>query len=388
VSAPLRSSAGLRYDVEFSLALNNRTGKYFVCRDMIADLGDQIAGVRYWRARRRRTPTGLEARILGRLMTEEFVARTRWPTFDRFAPRIGRRRPVIFTDPLQVLFYHLDVADIVLCHDLGPLTHPHFYAPGVEAAYAKAFSQIVRARPHMIFVSRSSRTAFEARFGAAYARADVVYPALRAEAETGGRQSVAGIDGPFLLSVGAVGARKNHVGAIRAFARSGLAAEGFRYVVSGGSEPGYDAVAALARTTPGVMLLGYAPDDELRWLYANAAGFVLPSHLEGFGFPAAEAVRNGLVPLVSRGGALEEVTGDGALLVDPEDEADIAAGLLRLVSLADAERSARLAALQENLARFSAQRAREAWRRAVLGYGVPADHGPDPRQSVALQALS
>jgi hypothetical protein len=38
----------------------------------------------------------------------------------------------------------------------------------------------------------------------------------------------------------------------------------------------------------------------LRWLYANAIGFVLVSLLEGFGVPVAEAINRGILLLVSK----------------------------------------------------------------------------------------
>jgi hypothetical protein len=36
-------------DFEFTLALNNATGKFFVCRDAIAACNDLIRNVWYWR---------------------------------------------------------------------------------------------------------------------------------------------------------------------------------------------------------------------------------------------------------------------------------------------------------------------------------------------------
>jgi glycosyltransferase involved in cell wall biosynthesis len=70
----------------------------------------------------------------------------------------------------------------------------------------------------------------------------------------------------------------------------------------GGPEPGFDAVIEAAGKMPGVILPGYVNDNQLRWLYTHASGFVLPSLLEGFGLPAAEAISYGLIPLLSKGG--------------------------------------------------------------------------------------
>src|SRR5215475_4209599 len=85
---------------------------------------------------------------------------------------------------------------------------------------------------------------------------------------------------------------------IEAFARSMLYDRGYFYRLCGLRGNSAREVKALAHSTPGVYALGYRNDAELRWLYRNAAGFALPSLLEGFGLPAAEAGRHGLVSVI------------------------------------------------------------------------------------------
>ncbi|GEM_PF-43980 len=80
-----------------------------------------------------------------------------------------------------------------------------------------------------------------------------------------------------------------------------------------------------------VRRLGYVPEDDLAALHAGAAGFALPSLYEGFGLPVLEAMASGVPVLTSAGGALAEVAGDAALLVDPLDVDSIRTGLERLV---------------------------------------------------------
>ena len=55
-------------------------------------------------------------------------------------------------------------------------------------------------------------------------------------------------------------------------------------------------------------------------LYSSASVFAYPSLYEGFGIPPLEAMACGAPVVSSTAGALPEVLGDAALLVDPYDE--------------------------------------------------------------------
>jgi glycosyltransferase involved in cell wall biosynthesis len=354
-----------KIDVEFSLALHDKTGKYFIGRDVCAANGELIEDQLFWRVSARRPPTGFAARVIGRLLALEVDHRVKSSAMDRIAPRQRRPRPVLHMDPLTTLLHRLSARDIVLCHDVGPVTHPDLFHPMVARAYEKAYREIAAAAPSMVFVSVASQRAFHALFHGHFAGSRVIYPAIRDEVREGGQRMPHGLATPFLLTVGSIGARKNQRRAIEAFARSGLFEGGYRYVLCGSREVGCEAVAEAASRTAGVILLDYVTDSELNWLYANAAGFVLPSLLEGFGVPVAEAISRGLVPLVSAGGVLHEVAGDGAFLVDPCDASQIADAMRQLASMSAAEKRQRLCASAASLARFSTEAFVSGWREVI-----------------------
>jgi glycosyltransferase involved in cell wall biosynthesis len=90
-----------------------------------------------------------------------------------------------------------------------------------------------------------------------------------------------------------------------------------------------------------VRQVGRVSDTQLRRLYADAACLAIPSLHEGFGLPALEAMAVGTPVVAGRAGALPEVTGGAAVLVDPRDTVDIANGLERAISAGSAEREAR-----------------------------------------------
>ena len=72
---------------------------------------------------------------------------------------------------------------------------------------------------------------------------------------------------------------------------------------------------------------GYVPDADLPRLYSAASVFAYPSLYEGFGIPPLEAMACGTPVVASTRGALPEVLGDAALLVDPTDEDTLAQAL-------------------------------------------------------------
>lgn len=351
-------------DIDFSLALNDRTGKLFLGKDIISSLGNRVASVRYGRVVRF-PPNDFMRRVVGRLTYEETVARVYRPRLASLFPVIRSPHPTLHLDPLTVVCHRLEARDIVLCHDVGPITHPQYFAPGVGELYIRAYDQIRRMKPHMVFVSKTSQHEFHALYGEDFASSNVIYIPTRLGVKEGEGQPLDGISPPFLLTVGSVGDRKNQARCIEAFSASGLADEGWRYVIVGGPEPGADTAIHLGHQTPAVVMPGYTTDDELRWLYRHASGFVLMSLLEGFGMPVVEAIEHDLPCLVSASSILTEVGGDAMLDADPLDLRSIASGMRRLADMSDDERVRRMADARAHLLKFDREPILARWRALI-----------------------
>lgn len=354
---------------DMSLALLNRTGAYHVCREITETCGDLLSGTIHWRLRGA-LPDGRNIRrILARLMLAEIAH----PALRSLLPdrrRAGER--FLFMDPLYVMGVMPRRDDIVLCHDMGPVTHPDLFGPDTEATYREAYDLIHRGRPGMVFVSEASRDAFVGIHGSDFRFLEVIPLFVRAMTSADEGVPPAGVSGPFLLTVGALERRKNYLRTLEAFERSGLAEQGWQYVFCGPRGNAADEITARARRTAGVVQLGYVSDAELQWLYRNAGGFVLVSLLEGFGIPALEAAQRGLVSLVGDGGAQREAVGEGALHVDPLSVEAITDALRRLATLPEAERVRRVALARDHAARLSRDAFAAAWRRLLLRDGAPA----------------
>jgi glycosyltransferase involved in cell wall biosynthesis len=322
--------------IDCSLSLINRTGAYYISEDLAAAFGGNGI-VRRWRLLRQRLPTGIARKLVGRLMLREITllgtsSRFLWP--EPKATKLKR----LFLDPLYVSRSRLESSDIVLCHDLGPVTDPELYDSGTVNIYEKAYAKIAKVRPGMVFVSNASRLAFEARFGRGFRFLRSIPLYVRTGSLTGHAVPIPGIRPPFFLTVGALETRKNQRAAIEAFGRYGFPKRDVSYILCGAKGAGAEEIVATAARTSGVKVLGYVSDAQLRWLYQEASAFVLPSLLEGFGMPALEAALHGLVPIISRDSALTEAVNGAAIQVDPYSISEIGQAMESVLALDEGSR--------------------------------------------------
>jgi glycosyltransferase involved in cell wall biosynthesis len=90
--------------------------------------------------------------------------------------------------------------------------------------------------------------------------------------------------------------------------------------------------ALLAGNSHNTVFLDVVPDAHLPALLSGAQISLYPSLYEGFGLPVIESMACGVPVITSNHGALPEVAGDAALLVDPEDVESIAGAISELLS--------------------------------------------------------
>ena len=76
-------------------------------------------------------------------------------------------------------------------------------------------------------------------------------------------------------------------------------------------------------------------DEQLAHLYTAAGLLATPSHYEGFGLPALEAMHCGCPVIVSNRGSLPEVAGQAGLLLDPDDIVAWAEAMAQVLSSPD-----------------------------------------------------
>ncbi len=136
----------------------------------------------------------------------------------------------------------------------------------------------------------------------------------------------------YMLGVGTIEPRKNHGLLLDAFDR--LKAPDAALVIVGRRGWMADEVIARLEAHPayGKRLFWHEglEDNALRALYARAFVSVFPSSYEGYGLPAAEALRQGTATVCSDAGALPEATGGHAELFSRGDAEALFAILDRL----------------------------------------------------------
>ena len=139
---------------------------------------------------------------------------------------------------------------------------------------------------------------------------------------------------PYFLAVGALEPRK--APELLAAAHQRARAAGLQ------AELWFAGEGRVAVSGEGIRTLGTPDDAALASLYSGALALVMPSWLEGFGLPPAEALLAGTPAIVSDLPAFAETLGEGALRVPPGDAEALADALVRVVG--DDELRARLAA--------------------------------------------
>jgi glycosyltransferase involved in cell wall biosynthesis len=322
--------------IDCSLSLINRTGAHYISEDLSAAFGGK-GMVRRWRLLKRQLPAGITRKIFGRLMMREITLLGTSPRFLWPEPKAVKLKR-LFMDPLYVTRSKLESSDIVLCHDIGPVSHPELYDSGTVGAYRKAYAKIANERPGIVFVSNTSELAFSARFGTEFRFLKTIPLYVRTGSSAGPAEPVPGVERPFFLTVGALETRKNQQTAIQAFGEYGFAGRGLSYVLCGAKGAGSEKIVTTAARIPGVKILGYVSDAQLRWLYQEATAFVLPSLLEGFGMPALEAALHGLVPVISRDSALSEAVDGLGVQVNPLSVSDIGEAMESVLALDERKR--------------------------------------------------
>ena len=233
-------------------------------------------------------------------------------------------------------------ATVLTVHDLSLRLHPQTHTDRSVKRARRRLPLMLRSADAIITPTESVKRELSEYFKVTPEKIFAVPEAARdcfrplTFGETAATRRRLGIEDNFLLSVGTLEPRKNLAVLVDAFEeviRSGRN-DINQLVIAGGlgwlSGPLFAAIEK-SPVRDRILLTGYLQDQDLRALYSSCRAFVYPSLYEGFGLPVLEAMACGAPVIASRIPALNETTGDAALLFDHSSANDLVQGILQLV---------------------------------------------------------
>jgi glycosyltransferase involved in cell wall biosynthesis len=246
---------------------------------------------------------------------------------------------------------------VATVHDVSFLEHPEYFPRSRALQLRLTVGRTVRRAVRILTGTDASRNSILKVYPDLDERSVTVVPlAASSEFQPISREAAAaavraryGIEGPYVLSVGDIQPRKNHIGLIRAFARMANAFPQLRHRLVIAGKPTWfsgrvrEAVRASGMSDR-IRFPGFVPDSDLLHLYNACDCFAFPSFYEGFGLPALEAMACGRAVVCSGRSALPEVVDGAAILFDPYAIDEVAR------ALADVLRDAELRGRMERLA--------------------------------------
>lgn len=264
-----------------------------------------------------------------------------------------------------------DVPTVITLHDLAFEVDPSFHEPAFLRDVPERVRAVVARAARVITPSEETAAQLRDRYGVPDRRLAVVPHAAdhmlepddpADAAEVRRALGAAGVFAPFVLSVGTIEPRKNHVRLLDAFARFARSRPHVLVLVGRWGWLCDDVRRRLAPLVAAgrAVHLEDVDDRLLPGLYDAAEFSVYPSLYEGFGLPVLESMARGCPVVTTDGGALKEVAGDAAVRFDARDDEALEAALARMAD-------------DESLRRSFAEKGRAhaatfSWRRAAAAH--------------------
>ncbi len=250
-------------------------------------------------------------------------------------------------------------------HDLTFEIYPEFFSLKQRLWHRAIAPRTLAARANVLLaVSETTKRDIVERWGVLPERVVVTHEGVDASffeapspAELRATREKHALPERFILHVGTLEPRKNHLGLLGAYERlrSQERYADLGLVLVGPSGWNNAEILRAIRQSPHrecIRHIGYVNTAERRNLYRLASVFAFPSFYEGFGLPPLEAMASGTPVVASHAGSLGELVENAGLLTDPYRPAEIASALAAVLdSPALAERYARRG--RERAKRFS-----------------------------------
>ncbi|HKW99874.1 MAG TPA: glycosyltransferase family 1 protein [Bryobacteraceae bacterium] len=249
---------------------------------------------------------------------------------------------------------------VVSVHDVSFIEHPDYFPFFRSLQLRLTVRRTIQRAARILTGSEFSRDSIARAYDLDPERITVVHNAsaagyhqVRREAALAAVEERFKITSPYILSVGDLQPRKNHVGLIEAFAALLRTQPGLTHeLVLAGKETWFSPRVREAAKRSGVAdrirFLGFVTDEDLLHLYNACELFCFPSFYEGFGLPVLEAMACGAAVACSNTSAIPEVADGAALLFNPYNADEIARAMVDLILLPDLRARMRRLGLQRS----------------------------------------
>ena len=223
------------------------------------------------------------------------------------------------------------VRAVVFVHDLIPLDYPEYARPGDDAKHARRIATVAEIADVILTNSQDTADRLAPHLVAAGRRPAAGEPPIVVshlgipDAQPRAPVRLAAGAPPYFAVISTIEARKNHLLLLnlwrRLAERHGAATP--KLVIVGRRGWEIESVVDLLERLPAakahVLEAGSLSDEALAVVMGGARAVLMPSLVEGFGMPVAEALAAGVPVIASRIPAHEEIAEGYAELLDPLD---------------------------------------------------------------------
>ncbi len=261
-----------------------------------------------------------------------------WPKIDKLLvkkSKLGDKLDLFFIPNLNFISLSDNVKKVITVHDLSFEIFPRFFSWKRRLWHWFVNpKKLISGAEKIIAVSENTKRDLVDLYKVTAEKVDVIYSGVTS------RENILDVDTVkqkynlpenFILFLGTLEPRKNVEGLIRSFELLKInqksEVKNLKLLIVGSRGWLYKKIMARAVRSSergDIQFINYINSEEKSAFYKLAKIFVYPSFYEGFGFPPLEAAAAGTPVIISTNSSFLEVMGGAALMVDPNNPAEIA----------------------------------------------------------------